>query len=207
MNQMTRTTAVEYAPRPHPGQRDPAGPDENADGRAFGGPGGELRQGRRRGDVARARRAGADGPHGRRLGRRQRRAVSRLRRIEIRHRRCATEVVDRRAIMRKVDALGDRSIVRRRCWALQANAAHAGNACPHPNPRPAKSGARERAPPLTAQSIMISDMPPLLSTRTLLYRLTVAAAAQRSAQPAPRPCAARIRRSIRRRASRRSRGQ
>ena len=81
MNQMTRTTAVEFAPQACPGQRHSAGPDENADGRAFRGTGVELRQGRRRGDVARARRAGADGAHGRSLGRRQRGAVSRFRRI------------------------------------------------------------------------------------------------------------------------------
>src|SRR5258706_384755 len=57
------------------GQRHSAGPDENADGRALRWPGGELRRGRRRGDVARARRAGADGAHGGSLGRRQRRTV------------------------------------------------------------------------------------------------------------------------------------
>ena len=86
MNQMTRTTAVEFAPHTRPRQRRPAGPDEDADGRAFRGPGVELRQRRCRGDVARARRAGADGAHGRSLGRRQCGAVSRLRRVEIRHR-------------------------------------------------------------------------------------------------------------------------
>src|SRR5258706_1622224 len=57
------------------GQRHSAGPDENADGRALRWPGGELRRRRRRGDVARARRAGADGAHGGSLGRRQRRTV------------------------------------------------------------------------------------------------------------------------------------
>ena len=86
MNQMTRTTAVEFANAACPRQRDPAGADENPDGRAFGGTGDELRQRRRRGDVARARRAGADGAHGGSLGRRQCGAVPRLRRIEIRHR-------------------------------------------------------------------------------------------------------------------------
>ncbi len=45
MNQMTRTTAVEFAPQACPGQRDPAGPDEDADGRALGGACGELCQG------------------------------------------------------------------------------------------------------------------------------------------------------------------
>ena len=35
MNQMTRTTAVQFAPRPCPGQRHPAGPDEDADGRSI----------------------------------------------------------------------------------------------------------------------------------------------------------------------------
>ena len=38
MNQMTRTTAVEFAPQPCPRQRDPARPDEDADGGAFRGP-------------------------------------------------------------------------------------------------------------------------------------------------------------------------
>ena len=86
MNQMTRTTAVEFAPKHIRVNCDPARPDEDADGRAFGRAGGELRQGRCRGDVARARRAGADGAYGRCLGCRQRGAVSGLRRIEIRHR-------------------------------------------------------------------------------------------------------------------------
>ena len=79
MNQMTRTTAVEFARKACARERDPAGPDEDADGRAFGGSRAELRQGRRRGDVAGARRAGADGAHGRRLGRRQCGAVSGVR--------------------------------------------------------------------------------------------------------------------------------
>ena len=86
MNQMTRTTAVQFAPRPCPGELHSAGPDEDADGRALRRTCRQLFRRRRRGDVARARRAGADGAHGRRLGRRQRRAVSGFRRIEIRHR-------------------------------------------------------------------------------------------------------------------------
>ena len=79
MNQMTRTTAVQFA-RDHvrvnailPGLMKTPMVEHSA------GLGGELCRGRRRGDVARARRAGADGPHGRRLGRRQRGAVSGLR--------------------------------------------------------------------------------------------------------------------------------
>ena len=86
MNQMTRTTAVEFAPKNIrvntilPGLMKTPMVEHSA------GPGGELCQGRCRGDVAGARCAGADGPHGRCLGRCQRRAVSRLRRIEIRHR-------------------------------------------------------------------------------------------------------------------------
>ena len=86
MNQMTRTTAVEFAPQAYPGQRHSARPDEDADGRALRRPGVELCGGQRRGDVARARRAGADGAYGGSLGRRQRGAVPRLRRIEIHHR-------------------------------------------------------------------------------------------------------------------------
>src|SRR6516225_4417420 len=69
-----------------PGQRDPSGADEDPDGRTFRRTCAELCQGRRRGDVARPRRAGADGAHGRRMGCGQRRAVSCLRRIEIRYR-------------------------------------------------------------------------------------------------------------------------
>ena len=76
MNQMTRTTAVEFAPQAYPRQRNPAGADENADGRTLRGTGGELCRGRRRSDVARPRRAGADGSHGRGMGRRERGAVS-----------------------------------------------------------------------------------------------------------------------------------
>ena len=44
MNQMTRTTAVRVRARPCPGQLHPARPDEDADGRAFRGAGGELCQ-------------------------------------------------------------------------------------------------------------------------------------------------------------------
>ena len=54
MNQMTRTTAVEFARAESPRQRDPAGPDEDADGGAFGGSCRELCQGRCGSDVARA---------------------------------------------------------------------------------------------------------------------------------------------------------
>ena len=86
MNQMTRTTAVQFA-------RDHVRVNAILPGlmktpmvAAFRRAGGELCGGRRRGDVARARRAGADGTHGRRLGRRQRGAVSGFRRIEICHR-------------------------------------------------------------------------------------------------------------------------
>jgi NAD(P)-dependent dehydrogenase (short-subunit alcohol dehydrogenase family) len=84
MNQMTRTTAVNSR-RSYPGQRILPGlmktpMVEHSAGLAA------SYAGRCRGDVARARRAGADGAHGRRLGRRQRGAVSGLRRIEIRHR-------------------------------------------------------------------------------------------------------------------------
>ena len=80
MNQMTRTTAVQFAREHVRVNCDPAGADEDADGRAFGGARGRaIRQGRCRGDVAGARRAGADGAHGRRLGRRQCGAVSGVR--------------------------------------------------------------------------------------------------------------------------------
>ena len=51
-------------PTPCPGQQHPSGPDEDPDGRTLRGTRTELRQGRRRGDVARARRAGADGTYG-----------------------------------------------------------------------------------------------------------------------------------------------
>ena len=79
MNQMTRTTAVQFA-RDHvrvncilPGLMKTPMVEHSA------GLGGELCGRRRRGDVAGARCAGADGAHGRRLGCRQRGAVSRLR--------------------------------------------------------------------------------------------------------------------------------
>ena len=81
MNQMTRTTAVQYAPLHIRVNAILPGPDEDADGRALRRAGGELRRRRCRGDVARPRRPGADGTHGRRLGRRQRSAVSGVRRI------------------------------------------------------------------------------------------------------------------------------
>ena len=81
MNQMTRTTAVEFAPK-HvrvnailPGLMKTPMVEHSA------GLAASYANGRRRGDVARARRAGADGTHGRRLGRRQRGAVSGVRRI------------------------------------------------------------------------------------------------------------------------------
>ncbi len=86
MNQMTRTTAVQFA-RDHvrvnailPGLMKTPMVEHSA------GLASSYGAGRRRGDVARARRPGADGAHGRRLGHRQRGAVSRLRRIEICHR-------------------------------------------------------------------------------------------------------------------------
>ena len=53
MNQMTRTTAVEFAPQHVRVNADPAGPDEDADGRAFRRAGVELRQ------AATSRRCGA----------------------------------------------------------------------------------------------------------------------------------------------------
>ena len=71
MNQMTKTTAVQYRARSCPGELHPAGLDEDADGRAFRRARGQLLGRRCRGDVAGPRCAGADGPHGRRLGRRQ----------------------------------------------------------------------------------------------------------------------------------------
>ena len=86
MNQMTRTTAVEFAAK-HvrvnailPGLMKTPMVEHSA------GLAASYASGRCRGDVARPRRAGADGTHGRSLGRRQRRAVSGVRRIEIRHR-------------------------------------------------------------------------------------------------------------------------
>lgn len=85
MNMMTRTTAVEFA-RHHvrvnailPGLMKTPMVEHSAG----------LAASYAKGDVEamwRARRPGADGPHGRRLGRRQRRAVFGLRRVEIRHR-------------------------------------------------------------------------------------------------------------------------
>ena len=79
MNQMTKTTAVQFA-RDHvrvncilPGLMKTPMVAHSA------GLAAELFGRRCRGDVAGARRAGADGAHGRRLGRRQCRAVSRLR--------------------------------------------------------------------------------------------------------------------------------
>jgi NAD(P)-dependent dehydrogenase (short-subunit alcohol dehydrogenase family) len=86
MNQMTRTTAVEFAAR-HirvnailPGLMKTPMVEHSA------GPCGELCRRRRRGDVARARRAGADGAHGGSLGCGECGVVSRLRRIEVHHR-------------------------------------------------------------------------------------------------------------------------
>ena len=61
LNQLTKTTAVEYAAKRSQGERHPAGADENADGRAQRGPRQELCRRRRRGDVARPRPPGADG--------------------------------------------------------------------------------------------------------------------------------------------------
>ena len=85
MNMMTRTTAVQFA-RDHvrvnailPGL------DEDADGGAFRGARRQLLRRRCRGDVARPRRPGADGAHGRCVGRRQCRAVPGVRRVEIHH--------------------------------------------------------------------------------------------------------------------------
>ena len=85
MNQLTRTTAVEFASKRIrvnailPGlMKTPM--VEHSAGLAASYAGGDIEA------MARARCPGADGTHGRRLGRRQRRAVSRLRRIEIRHR-------------------------------------------------------------------------------------------------------------------------
>ena len=85
MNQMTRTTAVEFAPK-HirvnailPGLMKTPMVEHSA------GLAGELWRGRCRSDVARPRRAGADGPHGRSLGCRQRGAVPGVGRIEICH--------------------------------------------------------------------------------------------------------------------------
>ena len=86
MNQMTRTTAVQFAKDHVRVNVILPGSDEDADGRALRRAGVELFGRRRRGDVAGARRAGADGTHGRCLGCRQRSAVSRFRRIEICHR-------------------------------------------------------------------------------------------------------------------------
>ena len=86
MNQMTRTTAVEFAPK-HvrvnailPGLMKTPMVEHSA------GLAQSYAKRRRGGDVARPRRAGADGAYGRRLGRRQRGAVPRLRRVEICHR-------------------------------------------------------------------------------------------------------------------------
>jgi NAD(P)-dependent dehydrogenase (short-subunit alcohol dehydrogenase family) len=86
MNHLTRTTAAHYAPEADPGECRPARPHEDPDGREIGRTGRRIRQGRRRGDVAGARRPMPDGSHGRRLGRRLRLPLPRFGRIEIRHR-------------------------------------------------------------------------------------------------------------------------
>src|SRR5258708_36293255 len=85
MNQMTRTTAVEFAAKRIrvnailPGlMKTPM--VEHSAGLAASYAAGDVEA------MWRARRAGADGAHGGSLGRRQRRAVSRLRRIKIHHR-------------------------------------------------------------------------------------------------------------------------
>src|SRR6202171_3393524 len=70
----------------NPRQRDPAGPDANADGGEGGGPRTILRRRRYRGNVARAREASADGLRRRCLGRGMGGGVSRKRRGALRHR-------------------------------------------------------------------------------------------------------------------------
>ena len=82
--QFTRAVALQYASEGYPRQRHPAGPDEHADGPCR--PGRRLWRQRRR-DGAPARRAMPDGPYGRRLGRRTRRAVPGLGRGALYHRR------------------------------------------------------------------------------------------------------------------------
>ena len=86
LSHLSRTTAVEYAAQGRAREHDPARPDADADGRAFGRPCEKLRRRQCRGDVEEARRAGADGDRRLGLGHRLGRGVPRERREPLHHR-------------------------------------------------------------------------------------------------------------------------